>query len=142
MARLEGRMTHIYKEMGQAYKIFIQDNVEKEQSPDGSKWQQLSPWTAEQVVAKGKRKGQKRGYHPILRVTGRMTHLYVKADSKGVKVGTNVKYAPLQQFGGTTPKGHRVPARPWLFDANGGVPESFRGQLYLIAEREIGKCLP
>lgn len=141
MPKFMERLPALYRRLGNAYKLFIQDNVEKEQSPDGKRWKPLSPFTAEQIIARGKRKGQKRGFHPILRVTGRMTRLYVKVEADGVKVGTNVEYAPLQQFGGMS-DGHYVPARPWLFASNGTVPDSFKGLLYKMVSKEIGRCLP
>lgn len=138
MPEFERRLPRLYQSMGEAYMLFIRDNVEKEQSPDGVKWRPLSPWTASRQVAKGKR----RGFHPILRVTGRMTDLYVQVEASGVRVGTNAEYAPLQQYGGKSAKGHDVPARPWLFDSSGGVPERFRALLAQMAAEEIGKCLP
>lgn len=132
-------LPRLYQAMGQAYITFIQHNVENEQSPDGVKWAQLSPATARRKV----NRTQRRGYHPILRVTGRMTNLYAKVDSNGVTVGTNVKYAPLHQFGGRAGRNHvaTIPARPWLFTRSGGVPERFKQRLENMVERELQRCL-
>lgn len=132
-------LPQLYLAMGQDYITFIQRNVGNEQSPDGVKWAQLSPATAKRKV----NKRHERGYHPILRVSGRMTNLYCRVLGDGVHVGTNVKYAPLHQFGGRTGRNHaaNVPARPWLFSRDGGVPERFKQRLERMVEREIQKCL-
>lgn len=137
--RFMDNLPRLYQAMGQAYITFIQHNVENEQSPDGVKWAQLSPVTANRKVNKKDR----RGFHPILRVTGRMTNLYCRILGDGVHVGTNVKYAPLHQFGGRAGRNHAatVPARPWLFTRSGGIPQRFRQRLENMVERELQKCL-
>lgn len=138
--KFQERLPIIYQAMGLAYITFLHTNWRKEQSPDGEKWAQLSPATAKTYVPETR---VRRGYHPILRVTGHMTDLYTRVERDGVTVGTNVNYGPLHQFGGHTGKGRKstVPARPWLFSRHGGVPERFRQRLENMVEKELTKCL-
>jgi phage virion morphogenesis protein len=79
----------------------------------GTKWEPLSPRTQLSFVAKG----QRRGAHPILQVTGRLAASLVTTVSKfSATLGTNVIYAAIQFFGGVTGRNYaaEIPARRFM----------------------------
>lgn len=85
-----------------------------ESSPAGGLWDDLADVTKDRRAAVGKWPGQK------LQVTG---HLAASIESRftdnSVSIGTNVIYAAMQQFGGTTSPNSMmpnkiIPARPFL----------------------------
>jgi phage virion morphogenesis protein len=83
----------------------IKERFDKEQSPDGTKWQKLSPSTV-----KRRTKRHKGGDMRILQDTGELRRsVHFRADDGGVAIGTNVKYARTHQYG----RG-KIPARPFL----------------------------
>ncbi|TFF20538.1 phage virion morphogenesis protein [Jiella endophytica] len=74
-----------------------QQRFEREQGPDGKPWQRLSPRTANKRIGRSRR-----GYEHILRVKSRLySSITYRADAASLAVGTNVKYAAIQQLGGT-----------------------------------------
>ena len=99
----------LYGMLGEALRSIHKDRFEKKQaSPDGEKWQPLSP----QYAAK-KRKNRDK----ILVRDGYLKDtLRYSADDKGVVFGSDRKYARLHHFGSSklSGRGSGVPARPWL----------------------------
>lgn len=118
----------------------IKERFNKEQSPNGQKWEPLAEST------KRRKKRHKRGQMKILHDTGELRRsIAYEAGNNSVKVGSVLKYARIHQFGGTVEvsrlgqykrnhKNHRfkrkgnsysyshkvtIPARPFL-----GVTES------------------
>ena len=87
----------------------VEENFEKEGRPE--KWQELSEVTIKQR--------KKKGYYPctILTMRGELAaSITSKYDDSSAVVGTNKRYAAIQQFGGNAGKNKKVeiPARPYL----------------------------
>lgn len=112
----------LYGMLGEALRTIHKDRFEKEQkSPEGEKWQPLSP----QYQAEKRKNANK-----ILVRDGNLKNLLrYQANDKSVVFGSDRKYARLHQYGGTIkPKKAKVlkigehgfarkatiPARPWL----------------------------
>lgn len=83
----------------------IKERFDKEQSPDGTKWQALSPARIKQRL-----KRHKGGSMKILQDTGELRRsVQYEAEKNYVRIGSNLKYARIHQFGG-----RHIPARPFL----------------------------
>lgn len=105
----------------------IKECFDKEQAPDGTKWQPLSPTTI-----KLRMKRHKSGNMKILQDTGELRRsVKYKAFPKYVIIGSNLKYSRIHQFGGTihskqfrtskkdyshyiVKRSINIPARPYL----------------------------
>lgn len=116
----------LYGVLGETLKKIHTQRFKEEKSPDGQKWQVLSPVT--------KALKEEHGKSPkILRQDGYLSDTTAyNYDDSGVEFGSNLKYARLHQYGATIrPKhssvlafgGHKtpyfakqvvIPARPWL----------------------------
>lgn len=118
----QGRKLHGM--LGEALRHIHKQRFEKEQaSPEGEKWQALSP----KYKARKKRNADK-----VLIKDGYLKNLLrYQADDNGVVFGSDRKYARLHQFGSNkaSGRGSGVPARPWL-----GV--SKKNEDYLLAKTE------
>lgn len=114
----------LYGVLGEALRTIHKQRFEKEQaSPEGEKWQPLSP----KYRAKKKRNADK-----VLIKDGHLKNLLrYQADDNGVVFGSDRKYARLHQFGSNkaSGRGSGIPARPWL-----GVSE--KNKDYLLAKTE------
>lgn len=110
--------------LGETLRHIHKVRFEKEQaSPEGEKWQPLSP----KYRAKKKRNADK-----VLIKDGYLKNLLrYRADDNSVVFGSDRKYARLHQFGSqkASGRGSGVPARPWL-----GVSEQNKD--YLLAKTE------
>lgn len=110
--------------LGEALRQIHKVRFEKEQaSPEGEKWQPLSP----KYRAKKKRHADK-----VLIKDGYLKNLLrYQADDNGVVFGSDRQYARLHQFGSNkaSGRGSGIPARPWL-----GV--SKKNEDYLLAKTE------
>ena len=106
----------------------IQERFEKEQAPDGTKWQPLSPARVKQRLKK-----HKKGDFKILSDTGELRRIHYEAGKDYMQIGTNVKYAKVHQYGS---KKKNIPARPFL-----GVNEyelrHIKGMLTSYVKRHI-----
>ncbi len=81
-------------------------SFERQKSPFGNAWKPNS-----KVTLQGKR-GNK-----ILIKSGGLSHsIHYQTSNNSVSIGTNIKYAPIHQFGGKAGRNKRVniPARPFL----------------------------
>ncbi len=108
----------------------IAENFEQEGRP---KWTPLSKATANQ-----KKGGKKRGYHPILNLSGGRGLLgSISADSDKLSaiVGTNKPYARIHQLGGKAGKNKKVtiPPRPFLMLAQDDEDEIAEVLLRLLS---------
>ena len=75
----------------------IKECFDKERTPDGEKWQGLSPSRVKQRM-----KRHKTGNMKILQDTGELRRsIRYKAFSNGVIIGSNLKYSKIHQYGGT-----------------------------------------
>ena len=89
-------------EIGILMKASVDKNFEEQGRPE--KWQKLSPMTI------AMRRNKDKSSIKILQDTGRLRQSIahkVTEDGTEVAVGTNVKYAPIHQFGGVS----NIPAR-------------------------------
>lgn len=75
----------------------INECFDKEQAPDGTKWQRLSDW---RILERAKR--HKSVNFKILQDTGELRRsIQFRAFPNYVIIGSNLKYARIHQFGGT-----------------------------------------
>lgn len=110
----------LYGVLGEQLKKIHNNRFKQETSPDGEKWQPLSPLTR-----------QAKGNDHILKDSHQLRNtLAYNYSDQGVEFGSALKYARLHQFGGTiVPKKAKrlrlgksgvyakkvtIPARPWL----------------------------
>ena len=93
----------------------IKERFDKEQAPDGTKWKPLSPARVKQRM-----KRHKSGQMKILQDVGHLKRsIQYEAGQNYVRIGSNLKYARIHQFGGTSHFKKRtgsvtIPARPYL----------------------------
>lgn len=93
----------------------IKERFDKEQAPDGTKWKPLSPARVKQRM-----KRHKSGNMKILQDVGELRRsVQYEATQTYVRIGSNLKYARIHQFGGTIHFKKRkgsvtIPARPFL----------------------------
>ena len=86
----------------------VEENFENE-SFFGEKWTPLTTTT--------KRQKEKKGYKKILQNRGTLAEsIDFTIQNNKLILGTNIKYAPIHQFGGVAGKSHtaKIPARPFL----------------------------
>ena len=75
----------------------IKERFDKEQAPDGTKWKPLSPARIKQRL-----KRHKSGNMKILQDTGKLRRsVQYEAGQTYVRIGSNLEYARIHQFGGT-----------------------------------------
>ena len=93
----------------------IKERFDKEQALDGTKWKPLSPARVKQRL-----KRHKSGDMRILQGEGHLRRsVQYEAGQTYVRIGSNLKYARIHQFGGTIHFKKRkgsvtIPARPYL----------------------------
>lgn len=105
----------------------IKERFDKEQTPDGTKWKPLAPMTVAWRLRRNKS-----GDMRILQDTGELRRsVKYEAGNNYVKIGSNLKYARIHQFGGNIRVSKkmrgflhhrafhvssliRIPARPFL----------------------------
>ncbi|MBF0589712.1 MAG: phage virion morphogenesis protein [Magnetococcales bacterium] len=122
--------TELYKSIGDYLTNSTRDRFRQEESPEGVAWQELSPTTL-----LGKRKDDKRILKEKGISGGLMGRISRQASREGVRVGSNVVYAAIHQFGGLAgPKDRRViiPARPYL-----GLSPEDKAEIMQLAKDEI-----
>lgn len=91
----------------QDLKTLVDDSFDQSRAPDGSAWAPLAPAT----IAR-----RRRGSSKPLVDTGRLRNsISAVALNDALRVGTNVIYAGIQQFGG-----RGIPGRPFLPITSGG----------------------
>lgn len=80
-----------------------QRRFERETAPDGTRWQRLSPRTANQRIG-----NRRRGYDNMLRVTRRLEQSIVYAvNAHEINWGSNLVYAAIQHLGGEIEQAER-----------------------------------
>lgn len=104
-------LSPIFTEIGEYLQLSHRDHFDKQQSPDGQPWEQLSNTTK---ALKPKHSDVILRLNDILRDT-----LSYQVNSEGLEFGSNQVYAAMHQFGGkTSPKSmipnRTIPARPFL----------------------------
>lgn len=110
----------VLERIAQDMKKETQLNFRKSTSPDGTKWQELSPIT----IAGRKKKSNK----PLVDRGTLRRSIRATVEGNQAVIGTNLKYARIHQFGGTikpknrkalkvgsrTLKSISIPARPYI----------------------------
>jgi phage virion morphogenesis protein len=85
----------------------VHDRFDSETAPDGGRWQAHSAAT---IARRG-------GRATLLRERGRLIgSIHPASDRTSARVGTNLVYGAIHQFGGQAGRGHatKIPARPYL----------------------------
>lgn len=92
-----GSAAPLYRDIADILIFSTQRSFETETSPDGAKWQRLSPRTAAKRIGSARR-----GFGNILRSEG---HLYGsitgESGENSAAIGSNLVYAAIHQLGGT-----------------------------------------
>jgi len=128
--------TALFREIGAHLELSTDERFGREESPDGVRWAPLSQAT---IASKRRNKNK------ILVESGNLRELmryqlegtvlgFGKAT--GVRFGTDRKYGAFHQFGGETPQGHRVPARPFL-----GVSHDDTASILQIIEKHVQRAV-
>lgn len=121
MKELELKTQHlepILKEIANATKNTSELSFEHEQSPFKEKWKPLSQKTLK------RKKGSKILTESAMLQSSINTSTREHKSTAKVSIGSNLKYAALHQFGGTTKKGVHIPARPYLpVNNKGEIPK-------------------
>ena len=166
--RLNRSLAKVHKDMGLALLTHIQDGFERETAPGGDAWQPLAKSTV----------SQRGNAHPILQRKGWLSRVYLKSDTSGAIVGSNLAYARIHQFGGeiirkggsvrlhfrrvkkggvrfaraadrrarygmeatVKPYTIRIPARPYLFNPDGSIPDAWKDSLLRILNNDLGEA--
>lgn len=105
-------------EIGEIVTESIQRNFEEHRSPDDNSWQAVTPEYAEWKSKKGKNPSDILIFNNIL-----MRSIHPKPENDKVTIGTNIVYAAIHQFGGSTNRGGQIPARPFLGVRDGDWPK-------------------
>jgi len=154
MSRQARRLSPAWKNIGEALLRSTQQRFHLQQDPEGHRWQRLKDSTKASKAA--------RGYDPrkILTMRGQLRDsIRYQADDGGVRIGTNLIYAAIHQFGGKTrahvikPKnkkalawpggrhpvrsvnhpGSNIPARPFL-----GISRQDRDRILEVVADHLG----
>ena len=159
LARFEAEKPRIYREIGQSLLVNIRQGFEAERSPEGEAWEPLKPATVRQ------RKGRLKKtitwkVHPdsvivgtnlvyaaahqfgvtINRAAG-ATKLHFRRISRGKNKG-QVRFAKASdnraKFG-MAAAAHtiRIPARPYLFQCDGGIPDDWKAAIVGIVMKHM-----
>lgn len=130
LAALAARLSNlepVLDEIGASNVTETQHRFEQEADPDGKPWQPLAALTL------AKRKAARpRILRDKAHLFDSITH--VVSGGKSVAVGSNRKYARIQQLGGMAGRGRKVqiPARPYL-----GISEEGRKEILQIVREHI-----
>lgn len=119
-----------FTEIGDYLVEAMQERFIKQESPDGEAWEELSPVTLKRKTRKDK----------ILTESGSLADtLNFQIVGNELLVGSNLEYAAMMQFGGTTsPKSmfpnKEIPARPFL-----GVSDDDEEEILMILREHLTK---
>lgn len=126
--RITGRMddmTPIFKVIGEVITESVMRNFEEHRSPEGKKWEALSPDYAAWKAKKGRNPSDILILNRIL-----ASSIHPKAGRDRVQVGTNIVYAAVHQFGigarsslKTKRRMPGIPARPFMGVRDDDWPE-------------------
>ena len=149
LERFEAEKPRILREIGMSLLVSIRQGFEAERSPEGEAWEPLKPATVRQRMGDA---------HPILQRKGRLKKsITIKMTPDSVIVGTNLAYAAAHQFGAAikraagavklhfrrisrgTSAAHtiRIPARPYLFQRDGDIPNDWQRAIVGIVKRHL-----
>ena len=131
LKRFEAEKPRILREIGMSLLVSIRQGFEAECSPDGEAWEPLKPATVRQ------RKGNA---HPILQRHGRLKKSITL--SRGKHKG-QVRLAKANdkraKFGmASAAYNMHIPARPYLFQRDGDIPDDWKRAIVGIVKRHLG----
>lgn len=159
LRQFEERKPRMFQNIGHFLQKQIQLGFDHERAPDGTPWEPLKASTVRQ------RKGDA---HPILQRDGDLARgIGSTVTVSGVITGSMLKYAAVHQFGATIRAGGRgnarqglrsarakgsrsrsarpagrgrirIPARPYLFNRDGSVPEQWLQGIVSIVQQFMG----
>jgi phage virion morphogenesis protein len=126
LAKRAANLQPAFEEIGASLVTSTQQRFEDQVDPEGQPWPALAESTQQKKVSRGR----VRGSENILRVGGdlyRSITYLARADE--VSVGSNRRYAAIQQLGGQAGRGKAVyvPPRPYL-----GLSEDDRQEIHQI----------
>ena len=115
------------------------DSFEKEKDVFGNPWK---PTKLTESSAKSL-KNQKFGKKKILQDTGVLKESVIARNNGAnkVSIGSNLRYAPIHQFGGKAGKGGKsiIPARPYLpVSKEGKIPEDLKRSIKQAIKKHLG----
>jgi len=112
-----------------------EDAFNSETSPFGDTWDDLAPATWKQK--------QKKGHTKKLQNKGALAgSIDFSTTADHLIFGSNLEYAPIQQFGGNAGKNKNsyIPPRPFLpIDINGNIPNSVEKDIVEFLQKYIQK---
>jgi len=121
LARALADMRPVMAEIGEIVTESVQRNFEEERSPDGRRWAPLAPATLRRRRHKG---------HILVDTATLFKSIHPSPARRSVRVGTDVVYAAVHQFGigwrSSTRSGRTMPAipkRPFLGVRRSDWPE-------------------
>lgn len=167
LTRISHSLTRIHQELGQEYQLLVQRGFEAERSPADRPWQALSPATVRRrgsahpilrlsgrlarthlradatcaVVGSNLVYAAIHQYGGEIRRQGGEVKLHFRKFQRGPRRGrtlfskeSNASYGMKAAVG---PYSIRIPARPWLFNADGTVPGVWAQRLTAIVGRYL-----
>lgn len=158
LSRLQERLGNLNPAMGligERLLANVRGSFDRESSPNGTPW---APLAASTVLDR-----RRKGYWPgkTLQRTGRLLQsIRSEASENRVEVGTDLPYAVVHQMGGVlrnlsggggvlkkrragkaSSGPGRIPARPFLFDAGGTLPDPWIQACLEILQEELDKAM-
>lgn len=168
MRRLNARLASIHKDMGSELLVHIRQGFEAEQAPDGTPWQPLAASTVKrrgtahpilrvkgrlsrlhmQANAAGATVGSNLAYARIHQFGGEVQRkagtvsLYYQMNKRtgGLRM-VKKRRANFTMTARHGPYTIRIPARPYLFNEDGSVPETWLQSLQTILQNALHNAL-
>lgn len=105
-----GQRYDLLSHLADSIKNQSQERFETQRAPDGQPWQQWSEIYSEKVQAAGNPK------HSLLHRTGALRDSIASQifSPDSAVIGSKLSYAKIQNYGGISEEGWRIPARPFL----------------------------
>ena len=151
LSRFEAKKPHIYREIGQSLLVSIRQGFEVERSPDGEAWEPLKPATVRQrkgdahpdsvIVGTNLVYAAVHQFGAVINRAAGATKLHFRRISRGKNKG-QVRFAKANdkraKFGMAT-AAHviRIPARPYLFQRDGDIPDSWKAAIVGIVMKHM-----
>ena len=167
LVRFNSTLTQIHRELGHAYQLLVQQGFEAERSPAGTPWKPLSPATvrrrgnAHPILRVSRRlsrthlQADERAavvgsnlvyaaihqYGGVIERKGGVARLHFKKFRSGPRKGRTLFSKARQAGYGMTatvkPYSIRISARPWLFNLDGTIPQSWQERLKKIVLKHL-----
>ncbi len=130
-----GNLEPVLDVIGQAILSRVHESFERESSPDGASWKPLAFGS----VLRRKKKGTWPG--KILHDSGELRgSLQSRVLGNRVEIGPDAPHGVFHQLGATLKGGGKIPARPFLTEAGGGIPDPWIRQCLDIIQQAIDEA--